>query len=153
LKVLTQKVKILLVLLVLLMAAGCAKQEPQKELAAASVTIRNKNIAVEVAGTEQTRQLGLSGRENLKRGEGMLFVFEQPDYYVFWMKNMNFPLDIVWIGGGEIVDIKSNLAAEGEHPSNFYHPAQPADYALEVNGGEAGEYGWEIGDKVEIKWP
>ncbi|MDP2934079.1 MAG: DUF192 domain-containing protein [bacterium] len=147
------KKSIILGAAIFLLAAGCARQQPPETLPSAKVTIRNKIIAVEVAGTEQVRQLGLSGREDLKRGEGMLFVFELPDYHVFWMKNMNFPLDIVWIGGGNIVDIKSNLAAEGENPANFYRPARPADYALELNGGEVGEYGWEIGDKVEIKLP
>jgi len=62
------------------------------------VKIAGQNIKVDLALTPETQEKGLSGRSGLKDDEGMLFVFEKPDKYSFWMKDMNFPIDIIWMG-------------------------------------------------------
>ena len=61
------------------------------------IEINDKEIAVEVAATAETRSKGLSGRGSLEEGTGMLFIFDSPAQYGFWMKDMNFAIDIVWI--------------------------------------------------------
>ena len=64
-------------------------------------------LSVEVADTQASRELGLSGREKMGDDEGILFVFDTPGRYGFWMKDMQFPLDIIWINqNGVVVNMK-----------------------------------------------
>lgn len=56
-----------------------------------------KKIKAEVVDNEEARMKGLSGRDNLADDEGMFFVFEKSDIYPFWMKDMKFAIDIIWI--------------------------------------------------------
>ena len=63
------------------------------------------SLRLEVADTDASRTLGLSGRDSLDSGAGMLFTFDAPGIYPFWMKDMKFPLDMVWIDSGKVVDV------------------------------------------------
>lgn len=65
----------------------------------------------------------------------MLFVFAEKDIKSFWMKDMNFPLDIIWLNGEKIVKISHNLPPEGRQPTNTYSSGVPVDYVLEVPAG------------------
>ncbi len=89
-------------------------------------------INVEVADTEQKRVQGLSGRNSMDNSNGMLFVFDTADYHEFWMKDMKFPIDIIWIGEDlKVVSIDSSV-----QPSSYpkrYRPTRPARYAIETN--------------------
>lgn len=106
----------------------------------------NKTIFVEIVKTEVTRAQGLSGRKSLLEESGMLFVFDQPDFYYFWMKGMNFPIDIVWLDKNyQIIDITKNLPPES-YPAQVTNKT-PAQFVLEINGGLADKYGLKIGDK------
>lgn len=116
----------------------------------AYVTIGNTVVAVELAETPAERTMGLSGRPFLSEGEGMLFMFDHPDRYGFWMPDMHFAIDIVWIGPDwRIVDISPNVSPDS-YP-NVFQPMTPAQYVLEVPNGFAGRYGWKVGDKVEFR--
>jgi uncharacterized membrane protein (UPF0127 family) len=124
----------------------------KKELPNSSpkVYINKIGIEVEVADTPQKRAQGLSGRKSLGELEGMLFIFENPDIYRFWMPDMNFPIDIIWIDeDGVIVDITEN-APPLEDKSNpvWYMPIKPVKYVLEVNSGFSNKYNINVGDKV-----
>lgn len=121
-------------------------EEPSRE---PNVVIGNRMIPVELAVTDTQRQKGLSGRATLPADEGMLFIFSKPDIYSFWMPDMNFPIDIIWINAGQIVDIHENVSNKFE-PANpvFYKPDTPARYVLEVNAGFAKRHGLDIGDAV-----
>lgn len=115
------------------------------------VKIGRKEILVEVADTPEKREKGLSGRDFLPENQGMLFVFERPDYWGFWMKGMKFPLDFVWIRGEEIVEIEENIQPEDFQPPQVLRPKTPVDKVLEINAGKIRD--WEIkkGDKIELK--
>ena len=85
----------------------------------------------------------------------MLFVFENAERLRFWMREMEFSLDIVWISAGcKVVDISVNVPApEPETPLKDlprYSPESPAKYVLEINGGEAEALGLGVGDPVEF---
>src|SRR3989339_101380 len=55
-------------------------------------------IRIRIANTEAERTAGLSGKKGFEKNiGGLLFVFEKPEYHGIWMKNMNFPIDIIWI--------------------------------------------------------
>ena len=85
----------------------------------------------------------------LKENEGMLFVFNHADKYSFWMKDMNFPIDIVWIGEDmHVVYIKKN-ALPTSYPETFT-PNQDAKYVLEVISSFSEKNNLKVGDKVEF---
>ena len=85
----------------------------------------------------------------------MLFIFEEEGPYTFWMKEMRFPLDLVWIGARcTVVDITRNapLPAPGQTLDELtrYTPKTLAQFVLEINGGESGSRGFRKGDKVRF---
>lgn len=114
-----------------------------------TVRIGDAVFRVDVASTKEKRELGLSGRKTLAAGEGMLFVFDTPGRYPFWMKDMNFPLDILWIDEHQtIVHIAPNLVPE-TYP-NAYTTEIDALYVLELPAGTVGTKGISVGEKVEF---
>lgn len=113
------------------------------------ISIGNQKIKVTIVDTPQTLERGLSGKASLAKGTGMLFVFEKPDRYGFWMKEMNFPIDIIWISlDKKIVDIKDSAKPES-FPEVFY-PKENALYVLEVEAGFVKNHEIKPGDEVVI---
>jgi uncharacterized membrane protein (UPF0127 family) len=103
-----------------------------------------------VAGNPITRMKGLMGRDSLGADEGMLFIFDTPGMYAFWMLNTTIPLDAIFIAqNGSVVDI-IQMAPCGINPLNCpqYAPKAPALYVLEVNQGFAASHGIVIGSKA-----
>lgn len=99
-------------------------------------TLDHVTLNVEPVYTEAAREHGLSGRKYLAKNSGMLFVFPKEDYYAFWMKDMLFPIDIIWMDKNyKVVYIKKNV-----QPCTLLHcvqyiPDKPAQYVLEVLPG------------------
>lgn len=115
------------------------------------VTIQDQTYTVELADDDIERQVGLSGRESLEEGNGMLFVFEEKGKYGFWMRNTLIPLDIIYINDDTIVHVVRNAQpATGSADLEVYQPEEEVNYVLELNAGEAEEHGFEAGDKVEF---
>lgn len=115
-----------------------------------SVTIGGSIVRTVIADSPAERERGLSGRRGLAPDEGMLFVFPQTGRYSFWMKDMLFPIDIVWISEtGMIVDIASSVAPE-TYPSAFTSQG-PARYVLELPAGFTTVHHVRIGDYTELK--
>ena len=118
-----------------------------------TVVIGPVAFPVEVAVTPAQREQGLSGRPSLASGAGMLFVFESPMPLQFWMKRMQFPLDMVWIGAdctiGEITrDVPPPPPDTKDSDLARIRPQSDMQYALEINAGEAAELGLEPGQPV-----
>ena len=112
-----------------------------------TATINGHELNLEVMRTPQERSRGLSQKDVLAENAGMLFIFESPGVPGFWMKDMNFSIDIIWIGSDKrVVDITENLAPE-TFPEVFKPKAQ-IQYVLEVNAGWAKDHNIAIGDKV-----
>lgn len=102
-------------------------------------------LLVELAETPAQIERGLSKRKSLPKDQGMLFVFKQPGLYPFWMKDMYFPIDIIWIGADKkVVGFSENLAPES-YPETFAPPL-PVQYVLEVDAGWVKEHGILVGD-------
>lgn len=113
------------------------------------VKINNVSIEVELAKTPEQQARGLSGRTSLNENQGMLFLYDEPGTYSFWMKDMNFPIDIIWIGNDEkIVDISKDVPPESFLKT--FQPQKPVQYVLEVNAGFADKNNIAIGDAVEL---
>lgn len=117
---------------------------PKKE-----VIIAGAQYVMAVADTEVLRTRGLSGKKSLPDGTGMLFIFPTPDQYAFWMKEMNFPIDMIWVSEqNKIVYIKENATPES-YPELF-SPEEDASVVLEVPSGDAKKYNFSIGQEVTI---
>ena len=115
-------------------------------------------VPVELALTGAQRSRGLSGRESLSAGSGMLFVFDQPNKSGFWMPEMRFSLDIIWIGADcRLVHIEADVPHPApETPRSelpIYAPDAPGQYVLEVNAGDAARAGWQTGDAATFRGP
>ena len=109
-------------------------------------------VSVDVVDTPLLRMRGLSGRPGLAPEEGMLFLFETPQIQSFWMKDMRFEIDILWIRGGHIVGITPNLPLP-KSPRDLPQFASPVpcDVVLEVRAGAAKRWGLLLGDTVLIE--
>ena len=114
----------------------------------AKVVLGGKEFRVEVANTMMSRAKGLSGHAPLADDEGMVFLFGESGNYGFWMKDMNFPIDIIWIEGDKITTIAPNVGQD-TYPSSFY-PDLFSDKVLEINAGTAQGLGVKVGDEVKF---
>lgn len=99
-----------------------------------SVSMNGRTWSVTVARTAEERQLGLSGTPKLEPDHGMLFVFPEAQIQEFWMKNMNYPIDIVWINGHHQVVGVAEHASPDSYPNTFISPTA-VPYVLELNAG------------------
>ena len=107
------------------------------------------NIDAEVVDTIALRERGLSGRISMPPNRGMLFVFDSPGMYGFWMKDMHIPLDMIWIDADHKV-VSTNLEVATTTYPDMYFPTENAQYILELNAGAATEYGIKIGDTLNF---
>ena len=119
----------------------------------ASVITPKAVIDVRVADTDTKRDLGLSYFKSLPRNQGMLFLFDRPARYSFWMKGMNFALDMVWMkhlqgNNYQIVSITEN-AVPASYPNTF-SPKAPVDAVLEINAFTAKGFGFSEGGEVRV---
>ena len=110
-------------------------------------------INVEVADTISKRRLGLGKRTSLKKNWGMLFVFEEMDRHSFWMKDMNFSLDIIWLNNFRIVHIEENVNPPIiKQESQIFKPSPLANFVLEIAAGRANELKLNKGDLLSYKF-
>lgn len=115
------------------------------------VIISNNQIEVEIADSLDERSKGLSGRDSLDEGKGMLFVLEQKNTRPgFWMKGMKMPIDIIWINDKKIIQIDSEVPYPDDNANEFpsYFPKSDIDYVLEVPSGYSNKTGIKEGDQV-----
>ncbi|MBD3210812.1 hypothetical protein GF318_05505 [Candidatus Micrarchaeota archaeon] len=114
----------------------------RKKITLANAEGKELGIEVEVADNLTTRAKGLMGRTSLGENEGMLFVFDRPDYYGFWMLNTTIPLDAIFLDeNGTVVDVKE-MDPCGINVLNcsLYTPEKKAKYVIEVNKGFSEEH-------------
>jgi uncharacterized protein len=115
-----------------------------------AVQIGGAVINVELAVTQIEQVQGLSGRTSLATSTGMLFVFDHSSKWGIWMKDMNFPIDVLWISNDlKVVNIVENML-----PSSYpkdYTPSVPARYVLEMPVGTVKDNGIKIGQDVVLK--
>jgi uncharacterized membrane protein (UPF0127 family) len=134
------------VLFLTVLLVGC-QIKPVKMV---EVVIGQQTICAEVADQPAQREQGLSGRPQLAADRGMLFVFPQSNFHSFWMKGMNFPLDIIWINNNQIVEVWPNAPVPNGNPIPSHQPKNLANYVLEVSAGSLEKYGWRLGDTAKI---
>jgi len=117
-----------------------------------NVTIGKQTIKAEVPRTAAAQAKGLGGRPCILPNQGMLFVFSKAGQYAFWMKDMRFPIDILWINPdhkvvGQEIDVEPNT-----YPDRFVNkPENPAQYVLELKSERSRELGVNLGTPVSIE--
>lgn len=114
-----------------------------------TVGLGNEAFYVRVADTDTEREKGLSGTPRLGRNEGMLFKFDKVGQYCFWMKDMNYPLDIIWVGEDKKIVIRYKNLPPDSYPRSFCS-AEPAKYVIEVPAGTVDRLHLKIGDQVSF---
>lgn len=115
----------------------------------AEAQIGDKKINLLLAKSEKDRMKGLSGRNNLPEDQGMLFIFEKKGKYGFWMRDMKFPIDIIYIDNNTVVYLVENAPSGAQAPNlTVYTPDSEANRVLELNAGGAKKYGIKKGTKI-----
>ena len=119
------------------------------------VTVKDLVIKVKIADEPKEQQTGLADNSSLALDEGMMFVFDQSKRNTFWMKDMKFAIDIIWIDDQKkIVDIAPNVPPEpnkDEKKLTRYKPKSDAKYVLEINAGLSALHNLQIGDQVAFE--
>ena len=144
---------IIILVLLFLVAALFLYMVPPTENRIVELDVRGVSIRVELAQTLFERAQGLGGRASLEDGAGMLFLSDTREN-IIWMKGMKFPIDIVWIHGGRIVDFEENAAPEPGVPDEFltrYASDVPAEFVLELPAGFVRSHGIQMGDDVYVR--
>ena len=137
--------------LVFLIHNGTSKNifETQQNKNIQYIEIAGKKIKAEVVSTPDLQARGLSGRKNLGENDGMLFIFQNSGAYPFWMKDMYFSIDMIWIDENfNVVYIKKNAKPES-YPETFA-PQKNAKYVLEVLSGFSEKNNLKEGDIVRF---
>lgn len=107
-------------------------------------------MQAEVVSTPKKLYLGLSHRQQLPEGKGMLFIMGASRRHNFCMRDMRFPIDIIWIAAGKVAGLHKQLSPGDK--GNFRAPV-PVPLVLEVPGGFADRYGIKVGDSVVFQQP
>lgn len=118
-----------------------------------TVTIGSHSFKVAVADSQQEQEIGLSKTKSISQDQGMIFLFKKPDYYSFWMKDMQFAIDIIYINQNTIVTIKSNAQPSKDNAENLiiHTSTEPSDKVLEIQAGLSEKYKFKNGDKVKYE--
>lgn len=124
------------------------KEAPKK-----TIKVNDVDIPVELANTDEKRRHGLSARDGLPEGSGMLFVFDNKGKPEFWMKDMKFAIDIIWIDDTKVVGVERNARPEpgvSDVDLARYIPPTTINYVLEVPAGFSEKNGIDVGSGVSF---
>lgn len=113
-------------------------------ISATIITPTREKISVRIADDTNERQLGLSYFKSLPPDQGMLFLFDKLGNYPFWMKDMNFAIDIIWLKRVSLNSFEVVYVAPNIDPSTYpqtIDPKREADAVLEVGVGRAKNFG------------
>ena len=141
----------ILALLVFSCAQAQARLAEGSPRRTSSVCVKDVCITVEVVSKLKDMQRGLQGRDNLADHHGMLFVFDTDDFHNFWMKDMTFAIDMIWIDNQyHIAAIAPSRPPCIQDPCQVYTPSQKTRYVLEVPEGFAFQHQLKTGDVLKF---
>lgn len=111
--------------------------------------INDQELYIEIAKSSQDKLRGLCCRDSLPEDQGMLFLYDQPGNYGFWMKDTRIPLDMYWINTEKKIVHIEHAVQPDSYPDRFHSPV-PAQYVLETNAGYAKRHSIKVGDLVSF---
>lgn len=140
------------VVLILIIAIwALTKPSPAMPTKSARIVFPNGTVVSSgVAESKEERSLGLSGHAPLVENEGLLFLFPKEVIPSFWMKDMGFPIDIIWIAGDRVEGFAQNAQPETP-PTTYYKSKTPVNRVLEVSAGFVEENQVQEGDRLDIE--
>jgi uncharacterized membrane protein (UPF0127 family) len=113
------------------------------------LTVNGHVLKAQIAKTETEKQKGLGGKACIPENQAMLFEFEKSSYYPFWMKDMKFPIDIVWIDSSKkVITVKSNVTPS-TYPQTFVS-GKPAQYVLELQENSSKKFNISEGSSLKF---
>jgi hypothetical protein len=124
------------------------------EVGKKTIMVGDDIFSVDISDSDKEKEKGLSGRNNLAENSGMIFVYDSPRIPVFWMKGMNFPIDIIWISNGKVIGAEMNIPIEKNVPEakmKRYSPPGFVDMALELSAGTVSRLMISIGEDVSVE--
>ncbi len=152
--------RVVLAILSTALFAAVALAEPTQRVSDARLvpiqTPAGITIQAEIADTPQKRATGLMYRDQLKKDHGMLFVFQEPQAWTFWMKNTKIPLDLIWLDDKKrVIYIERNvpICTRTDESCPQYRPNDNAMFVLEIAGGTVDGYKIERGSKLQFNSP
>ena len=115
------------------------------------VLVNNRMVKVLYADTYERQYRGLGGRDDIGEYEGMYFIFPFEGKLSMVMRDMRFPIDVIWLKSGEVVDIRKDLRPEQVRKGRsltVYENSSPADSFLELRAGGSDRLNIKVGDKL-----
>jgi hypothetical protein len=108
-------------------------------------------VLAELALSGEQRAKGLMFRDSMAADRGMLFLFEEEAIHSFWMKNVKFPIDILWLDREKmVVHLAKRVPPCRKDPCPTYSPVRSSLYVLELRAGRSDELGIRPGDRLEF---
>ncbi len=112
-----------------------------------TIYVNQVAFAASVADEPEERKQGLSGVSSLKQREGKLFIFDKAEKHGIWMKEMHFPIDILWFDEQfTLIHVVEN-ATPDSYPAIFA-PPDDARFVLEINAYSAKTLGISVGQQL-----
>lgn len=140
---------LVLVVIVALVLWPMVEQDPKVEQGPVTSGVFILPLTLKLADDPTEQEMGLSGRKSMPMDEGMLFSFQVETIPGFWMKDMNFALDFVWLNKRkEIIQIDENVSPD-TYPEILSAQA-PVKYVVEVNAGVVKTLGLHLGQRVDF---
>lgn len=138
-------VAVCVVVVIVVMASMIMKSQPSSAL-----RIGDGVYDARFATTPTTRAQGLSGTSSLGKAEALVFVFPTDGKWKIWMKDMNYPLDIVWLDDDKsvIYSVENALPEGGEDV--IFEPPTDARYVIELSSGSVEARNIVVGDRAEF---
>ncbi len=112
-----------------------------------NAVLGGKIFAAEIVDTPELRERGLSGRAGIGESDAMIFIFPSDSRNLFWMKDMSFSIDIIWLNADKrIVHIAKNATPES-YPQTL-GPTSLTRFVVEIQAGMSDKLGLKVGDMV-----
>ena len=117
-----------------------------------TATINSQRFSLMIAKTQEQKEKGLAVANSLGQNVGMFFPFDHPDYYAFWMKDMKFSIDIIYVKNNHIVTIYPNMQPAKDETTTWQivRPTLPSDAVIEINAGLSQKYHFKVGDVIQL---
>jgi uncharacterized membrane protein (UPF0127 family) len=123
-------------LAIILVALLAGIQRQRGSSGAVTLQSNGHQYVLKVAARPAQQHLGLGRIQSLPSSQGMFFIFERPAVQCFWMKDMHFPLDMIWVSSTHRVEHVQTDVRPSTYPHTFC-PNVQAEYVIELNAGQA----------------
>jgi len=140
--------KIIIFIFFIFLLTSCENKKNDNNVETKTMSLKGEYLNIEIVKDSVSRTKGLSNRESLCETCGMLFVFEDPGKYIFWMNQMNFPIDIIYIKDYKITEVFQNVEILTNGATTTVYPQKDADMVLELNSGWSKAHNLEPGDAL-----